>query len=158
MPYDLERVAAEDEITRLIFAYCTGIETGQFDETARLFSEGTWFLNEETPLSGFEAVSGFLHDNVILYDGIPCTRHTVTNIRIDLTEDRRNAHVDSYVTVFQSVPGAAPHIMFQGAYDDTFAAGANGWHFDERRIVTDGTGDMSLHLKGAEAQSVGSPR
>lgn len=156
MAYDTERIVAEDAITRLLFAYCTGIDSGQLDDTARLFSDGTWFLNADTPLSGFDAVAGFLHDNVILYDGVPGTRHTVTNICVDLDGDQRNAHVDSYVTVFQSVPGAAPHIMFQGAYDDTFTLDENGWHFHERRIVTDGTGDMSLHLKGAEAQSVGS--
>jgi SnoaL-like domain len=156
MSYDLERMAAEDAITRLLFAYCTGIDTGQLDDTARLFTDGTWYLNAQTPLSGFEAVSSFLHDKVILYDGVPATRHTVTNIRIDLTDDRRHAHVGSYVTVFQAVPGSVPHIMFQGAYEDTFAVGDNGWHFDERRIITDGTGDMTLHLKGAEAHAVGS--
>jgi len=45
--------------------------------------------------------------------------------------------------------------MFQGAYDDTFLRDDHGWRFDERRIHTDGTGDMSLHLRGADAQAVG---
>jgi hypothetical protein len=155
MSYDLARLEAEDTITRLIFAYCVGIDTGRLDDTARLFSEGTWYLNEDTPLSGFDEVSRFLSDNVILYDGVPGTRHTVSNIVIDLDDDRTSARVRSYVVVFQTVPGGSPHIMFQGAYDDTFALDSKGWHFHERRIRTDGTGDMTLHLRGADAQAVG---
>jgi len=155
MSYDLDRLEAEDAITRLIFAYCTGIDTGRLDDTARLFSNGTWYLNEDTPISGFDAVSSFLNDNVILYDGVPGTRHTVSNIVIDLDDDRRTARARSYVIVFQTVPGNPPHIMFQGAYADIFARGDDGWHFHERRIHADGTGDMTLHLKGADAQAVG---
>jgi hypothetical protein len=154
MTLTLERLHDEDAITRLIFAYCTGIDSGRFDDTARLFTQGTWFLNPETPCAGFEAVSNFLHDNVILYGDVPATRHTVSNIRIDIADDRTSARVRSYVIVFQSAPGAAPHIMFQGAYDDTFARTDGQWHFHERRIETDGTADMSLHLKSV--QPVGS--
>jgi hypothetical protein len=152
---DIDRLKAEDAITRLIYAYCSGIDTGNLDDTARLFSNGTWFLNEDTPLSGFDEVSTFLNDNVILYGGVPGTRHTVSNIVIDLDEAGSAARARSYVIVFQTVPGAAPHIMFQGAYDDTFSWDAKGWRFHERRIQTDGTGDMTLHLKGADAQAVG---
>jgi hypothetical protein len=148
--FDLERLAAEDEITRLLFAYCTGIDTGHLDDTAQLFAEGTWYLNPDSPLTGREDVAGFLHDNVILYAGVPGTRHVVTNIRIDLADDRASARAQSYVIVHQSVPGSAPEIIFQGAYDDTFACSGSGWHFAERRIITDGTGDMSRHLKGAQ--------
>jgi SnoaL-like protein len=155
MNHDLDRHDATDAITRLIFAYCEGIDTGRFDDTARLFSDGTWYLNEDTPISGFNAVASFLHDNVILYDGVPGTRHTVSNIVIDLGDDRRAARARSYVIVFQTVPGNPPHIMFQGAYDDTFARTDGTWHFNERRIHTDGTGDMTLHLKGLQAQAVG---
>lgn len=155
MSYTLDRLEAEDAITRLIFAYCTSIDTGRLDDTARLFSHGTWYLNEDTPISGFDQVSEFLNSNVILYNGVPGTRHTVSNIVIDLDEHGSHAHAQSYVIVFQTVPGNPPHIMFQGAYDDTFARGQDGWHFRERHIQTDGTGEMSLRLKSAEAQAVG---
>ena len=155
MTYDLERIEAEAAITRLIYAYCVGIDTGHLDDTARLFANGTWFLTEDSPISGFRDVSIFLNDSVILYDGVPGTRHTVSNIVIDLSDDRLSAQAGSYVVVFQTVPGSPPHIMFQGAYTDTFLRGSDGWHFHERRIRTDGTGDMSLHLRGTEAQAVG---
>lgn len=155
MDYDLERFAAEHEITQLLYAYCEGIDSGKLDDTARLFTDGTWYLTADTPISGFDQVASFLHDNVILYDDVPATRHTVTNIRIEFADGRASARCRSYVIVFQAVPGTAPHIMFQGTNDDTFACGDNGWHFAERRIQTDGTGDMTLHLKGADAQAVG---
>ena len=41
MRYDLGRLEAEDSITRLIYAYCAGIDTGQLDDTAELFTKGT---------------------------------------------------------------------------------------------------------------------
>lgn len=153
--FDLGRLAAEDEINRLLFAYCTGIDTGRLDDTAKLFAKGTWFLNPDTPLSGSDEVATFLNDSVILYDGVPATRHVVSNIRIELAEDRRSARAQSYVIVFQSLPGKAPAVMFQGAYDDTFAHDGTAWHFDVRRIVTDGTGDMSGHLRGAQPVPAG---
>jgi hypothetical protein len=152
---NLERLAAEDEITRLLFAYCTGIDTGHLDDTAELFERGTWYLTPDTPLSGTEDVARFLHDSVILYAGVPRTRHMVTNIRIDLGGDLATARAQSYVIVYQSVPGSAPEIIFQGAYDDTFAHCGSSWHFTERRILTDGTGDMSRHLKGAQPVPAG---
>ena len=153
--FDLERLAAEDEIARLISAYCTGIDTGHLDDTAQLFAEGTWYLTPDSPLSGTEDVARFLHDNAILYAGVPGTRHVVTNIRIDLAGDRATARAQSYVIVFQAVPGSAPEIIFQGAYDDAFAHSGSSWHFAERRILTDGTGDMSRHLKGAQPVPAG---
>lgn len=52
--FDLGRLAAEDEITQLLFAYCTGIDTGRLDDTAKLFANGTWYLNPDSPLSGAE--------------------------------------------------------------------------------------------------------
>lgn len=156
MTYDLDRVAAEDQITRLLFAYCSGIDDGRLDDMARLFEKGTWFLNDETPFTGFDAVSTFLRENVLLYDGVPATRHAVSNIGIDLAEDRTEAQCRSYVIVYQCVPGSAPQIIFQGAYDDTFACSDGTWHFVERHIITDGTGDMSMHLRGAQAVGSGS--
>src|SRR3954469_8429950 len=112
----LDRIADEKAIARLIYAYCTGIDTGQFDDTARLFEQGAWFLNPQTPFQGAEAVSRFLRENVITYDGVPGTRHVVSNIRTDVADDRASAVSRSYVIVYQTVPGATPQIIFQGAY------------------------------------------
>jgi SnoaL-like domain len=146
----LDRVADEKAIAGLLFAYCTGIDTGRFDDTAKLFERGAWFLNPNTPFRGTESVSRFLWDNVITYEGVPATRHVVSNIRTDVADDRASAVSRSYVIVYQAVPGATPEIIFQGAYHDTFARTDGEWHFVERHIETDGTGDMSRHLKGAQ--------
>ena len=146
----LARIEDEAEITRILYEYCVGIDSGRFDDTARLFAHGTWFLDPDTPRTGFEAVSAFLHDDVICYGDTPKTRHTMSNIRIDVADDRRTARCRSYLVVFQAIPGRPPHIMFQGAYDDTFHRVDGTWFFDERRIEADGTGDMSLHLRSAQ--------
>lgn len=151
MPDFAHRLEDEHAIIQLLYAYSAGIDSGQFDDTARLFEHGTWFLNPDTPCSGTEAVAEFLHSSVILYGSVPGTRHTNSNARIDIADDRSTATCRSYVVVFQTVPGHAPHIMFQGAYDDTFARTDGQWQFYERRIETDGTGDMALHLKSVQA-------
>ncbi|HEY2204455.1 MAG TPA: nuclear transport factor 2 family protein [Pseudonocardia sp.] len=155
MAHTLERLDAEDQITRLIHAYCTGIDTGNLDDTAQLFTDGTWYLNPDTPFTGFAAVSGFLRDNVLLYDGVPATRHTITNIRIDVADGPEGvgdtARANCYVAVYQAAPGRAPEVIFVGSYDDTFArdAGTGRWRFADRVINTLGVGDMSRHLRAA---------
>jgi hypothetical protein len=151
MDFTEDRLRAEDEITRLLFEYCSSIDTGRLDDTARLFEKGSWYLNPDTPFQGIRDMAGFLWENVILYDGVPKTRHVVSNIRIDIDADRpTSARSRSYVIVYQCVEGSVPQIIFQGAYDDTFVRDGQAWRFMDRRIITDGIGDMSKHLKSAQ--------
>jgi hypothetical protein len=144
------RLIAEDAIKRIIYRYCTGIDSGQLDKTAQLFTHGTWFLNPDQPIAGFKAVSEFLNNNVMLYDGVPKTRHCVSNTVVDLDEDLRSARAQSNVIVYQTVQPRMPEIIFQGGYKDTFHQIEGVWFFNERHICTDGIGDMSRHLKTAK--------
>jgi hypothetical protein len=150
MTTTVERLEAENAITRLMHAYCTGIDTGRLDDTARLFERGTWRISADVALTGFEAASAFAWDKVILYAGVPATRHCISNIVIDLDADGRSATARSYVVVHQAVPGNAPEVIFLGHYEDTFSS-EGGWHFTERIIHCDGTGDISRHLRGSLA-------
>jgi hypothetical protein len=145
--FDLETLKTEHEITRLLHEYCAGVDTGRLGDTARLFEKGSWFVTPEIALTGTKAVQDVFEANIILYDGVPRTRHVLTNIRIDLSDDRTTARAFSYLVVHQAMPGEMPAIIFQGAYDDTFRCTDGAWHFHERHLQTDGIGDMSKHLR-----------
>lgn len=144
-----QRWLAEDAISRVVFGYATGIDSGNLNDTAHLFSHGAWFVNPDQPFRGFDEVADFLWTNVILYDGVPRTRHCISNLVIDLEENGLKATARSNVMVYQAVPSQVPGIIFQGGYRDSFHVVDGQWFFDERHIVTDGIGDFSYHLKSA---------
>jgi len=148
MDFQQQRIA-EDNISRVVFGYATGIDSGNLDDTARLFSHGAWFVNPDQPFRGFDEVSEFLWSNVILYNGVPRTRHCISNLVINLDSSGVKANAHSNVMVYQTVPDQLPGIIFQGGYKDSFLLVDGQWYFDERHIVTDGIGDMSYHLKSA---------
>ena len=50
--YDMERLVAEAEIARLMYAHCEGVDLGRFEETARLYADGTWYASPGQPLDG----------------------------------------------------------------------------------------------------------
>jgi len=141
------RLAAKESVTRLILAYCSEIDAGRLDGMAELFSKGTWYPSPRTPLKGRDQVAAFLNTNVILYDGVPRTRHVTTNIRVDLAEDGKSASAESYMIIYQSAPGSGPQIIVQGAYADKFFLDDGQWFFDERHVTTDGMGDTSNHIR-----------
>ena len=94
---------------------------------------------------GAAAVRAVL-DNVIIYDGVPNTRHLMSNVRIDVGEGGESATARCCITVMQCVPGDFPlQAIFIGTYHDKLRKHAGHWQFTERVIVPDLVGDMSRH-------------
>ncbi|MBY4277153.1 nuclear transport factor 2 family protein [Rhodococcus fascians] len=145
--HDVARLVSEADITGLIIEYCSSIDDGDFARTGKLFEKGVWFYDPDSPITGAGAAEEFLEGLVVLYDGVPKTRHTLSNFRIDVSEDNNTAAAKANVVVFQAAPDSIPQIIFQGAYDDTFIREDGVWRFDERRFSCDGIGDLSRHLK-----------
>ena len=85
-------------------------------------------------------------DNVIIYDGIPNTRHLMSNVQIAVGEGGKSASARCCITVMQAVPGDFPlQAIFIGTYHDKLLKRAGRWQFTERVIVPDLVGDMSRH-------------
>ncbi len=146
----IARIEAREAVTRLIHAYCTTLDDGRLDDTADLFTDGVWRPGPTLALTGRDEVAEFLHANIILYaDGTTGTRHVVSNICIDLDEHGRSAIARSYVIVYQSIDRAQPHIIFQGRYEDSFSCRGGVWLFTERRVLPDGFGDLTRHMRSA---------
>ncbi len=149
MAVDFDRLVDDLEISRLLADYCASYDAGQWHEIARLFERGVRYVSDGVGLSGPANINAFLESSIRLYDGVPQPRHVLSNVRIDVSDDRTSAQSESVVIVFQVMPGEAPRILIQAAYHDKFVRSGSSWSFAERRATVDGTGDLSTNFNAA---------
>jgi hypothetical protein len=113
-----------------------------------MFAHGVFGGEGDAVVRGREAVESIFHATVQLYDnGTPCTKHVTTNIRIELDDASGTAVSNSYVTVFQALPGLSLQPIVAGRYRDLFERHDGVWRFAERHFTTDLVGDVSRHLR-----------
>jgi 3-phenylpropionate/cinnamic acid dioxygenase small subunit len=140
MPSDVEA------ITALIMAYAERVDAGDLDGVAALFAHATWRSpGRAVPLRGVDEVRR-AYDAVILYDGVPCTRHVVTNLVVEVTAPDQ-ARARSYFTVFQARPELPLQVIISGRYQDAFTLAHGAWRFTDRLILPDLIGDLRHHLR-----------
>lgn len=138
-----------EAIRALIHEYAELIDLGELDAVAALFAYGTWSSpGRGTPLRGTEQVRR-AYDGVILYDGIPCTKHVISNVTIEIADDRATATASSYFTVLQGRPDFPLQAIIAGRYNDRFEHVDGRWRFADRQIIPDLIGDLSRHLRDA---------
>ena len=136
-----------EAIRALIHRYAELIDLGELDAVAALFTHGTWSSpGRGIPLQGAEQVRR-AYDGVILYDGIPSTKHVISNVTIDIAHDRTTATARSYFTVLQGRPDFALQPVIAGRYHDRFDRVDDSWRFADRQIIPDLIGDLSHHLR-----------
>jgi 3-phenylpropionate/cinnamic acid dioxygenase small subunit len=105
-------------------------------------------------VSGRDAVEKMLRDNLVVYDdGTPRTKHVTTNVAIEVDEEAGTAVARSYFTVLQALPDLALQPIVSGRYRDRFERHEGRWRFVERRVQTDLVGDVSGHLRRADADA-----
>jgi 3-phenylpropionate/cinnamic acid dioxygenase small subunit len=139
-------VSDRDDITRLLHVYAERVDAGDFAGVAELFVGASYrTAGIDGELTG-DDVGTVMARTVKLYDGVPRTKHVVTNVIVDLDEDGATAAARSYFTVVPPPPGQAPAIIVTGRYHDRFARTDGTWHFTDRLIHIDQTGDLSAHL------------
>jgi hypothetical protein len=139
--------AAKAAILRLMNEYTYLIDTGDLEGFASLFEHASFHVlgDPNGPISGKVEVRGLLQ-NVTMYDGIPHTKHVMTNVQIDVDESGSTASAQSYVTVFQALAPDFPlQAIFIGHYHDVFTKAAEVWRFQSRIISPDLIGDLSRH-------------
>lgn len=134
-------MSAEREILQLMNDYCYAIDSGDLATFGRLMQHAEWIAEGKKP--GKESQS-----NLILYaDGTPRTKHRISNISIQVEEDRDLATARSYVTVYQQTDAFPLQAIFSGDYFDEFQRVGGSWRFTRREIRNSLIGDMSAHLK-----------
>ena len=134
-------------ILRLMNEYTYLIDSGDVEGFAGLFEHASFHVLGDPGgvLNGKEEVLGLLK-NVTMYDGIPHTKHVMTNVQIDVDDSGNSATAQSYVTVFQALPPDFPlQAIFIGHYHDVFERADGEWRFRSREISPDLIGDLSRH-------------
>ena len=140
MPSDVEAISA------LVMTYAERIDAGDLDGVTALFAHATWRSSVRVePLRGVAEVRR-AYDGVLLYDGVPGTRHVVTNLVVEIESPDR-AQARSTFTVFQARPDFPLQPVICGRYHDTFERVAGAWRFADRLIVPELIGDLSRHLR-----------
>ena len=132
---------SEKAILQLMNEYCFAIDSGDLVAFGILFAHAEWIAEGKRP--GKESAN-----NLIIYaDGTPRTKHSISNIRIDIDERNGNATAHSYVTVWQQTDDFPLQAIFAGDYFDEFARVKGEWRFTKRELINSLIGDMSAHLK-----------
>lgn len=143
---DFDRALAVEEITRLLLRYPEAVDRGDFAAVGRLF--GGARLGDSEPMTAQQFEDTWRKVVLTYEDGLPCTKHVITNIDIVFDEGFKTAHARSYYTVLQARPEFDPKIqvIIAGTYNDTFERDGQGWRWIERREHADLLGDLRHHV------------
>lgn len=139
---------AERSILNLLFTYAERVDAGDFDGVSRLFDGAQVFMaGPDQPAVPGSMVGAVMARFVKVYDGIPRTKHLVTNSIID-ADGPSSAVARSQFTVLQDVPGVLPlQVVASGRYHDRFVTDDGvTWRFVERVMLVDAHGNVSAHL------------
>lgn len=134
-------MSSEREILGLMNMYCYAIDTGDLEALGRLLEHAEWIAEGKKATPETSA-------NIILYaNGTPRTRHTTSNVALEIDEANGTAKGRCYVTVFQQTPDFPLQPIFSGDYYDEFERVDGQWRFTKREIRNSLIGDMSAHLE-----------
>ena len=138
-------------IENLIAKYAELVDDGDFAGVGALLADAT-FTGSAGSVTGGEAIEKMLRESLIVYDdGTPRTKHVTTNVAIEVDEEAGTAVSRAYFTALQAAPDLALQPIVSGRYQDRFARRDGEWRFVERRVRTDLVGDVSHHLRPADA-------
>lgn len=135
------------QIERLLYVYAERLDEGDLAGVAELFADAVYRSDRGGEYHGAEAVLAMLRATVILHDGTPRSKHVITNVTIDVDDDRDTARARSYYTVLQAADGLPLQPVIAGRYRDAFERRAGIWRFSERFIHVDLVGDLNLHVR-----------
>jgi ketosteroid isomerase-like protein len=139
------------DVERLIYEYAAGVDAGDFERVAKLFSHATYRAaagKDVAVFTGAEQVQKCFEGMVIRHeDGTPSTKHVTTNVIVEAEGD--TAWAKSYFSVLQARPDLPLQVIVAGRYEDRFERHAGEWRFADRFILTDLVGNLKYHLTTA---------
>jgi len=137
---------ARAAIAALVAAYAERLDAGDLGGVAALFARAT-FRSAAAPervLQGTAQVRRMLHP-VRLYDGVPRTRHVLSNLQIDLAGGEARSRCD--FTVLQATDRLPLQPILAGRYHDAFVRSDDAWWFADRLVLPDLAGNLSHHYR-----------
>jgi len=160
-----DRALATEHIRRIILSYPELIDRGDVAGVARLLA-GVRFGSatgrnapvipvDELATRTADEVRQLYRNAVIFYDdGLPHTKHLISNIDISFSVDGQTASSRSHYAVLQALDGFPLQLIIAGRYEDVFEATAGGWRLAIRREYADLIGDLSRHVTSATAHGL----
>ena len=135
-----------DAIAALVYRYAELLDRADLDGVAALFAAASLRSTRHALVRrGYDAALALYRGTVILYDGMSCTQHVITNLAIDLDGDAAAARC--HFSVLQARPELPLQVILSGRYHDRFAKADGGWQFADRLILVDQVGDLRRHAR-----------
>ena len=78
-------------IKNIVLSYVELLDLGDLDGLSSLFARATVHTQGGAPISGAAAFKEFIQSSVQFYDGIPATKHVVSNVIVEIDEERHAA-------------------------------------------------------------------
>jgi len=139
-------------IKNLIYLYAQHIDNGDFDSVATMFDGGRIIavdaLGREVSIEGSAAVLALYQSFTRIYpdNNTPHTLHLTSNVVVEVEDTGTRACATSIALVFQAVEDFPLQPVIGVRYSDIFTRESAGWRFEQRRIETRLSGDLSRHL------------
>jgi ketosteroid isomerase-like protein len=136
------------EIMNLIYSYPDRIDAGDFAGVGELFADAVIDMDDGQTLSGRADIQAYFERWTRRYDddGTPHTRHCINNPIVDIDEERDEAVVRYYITVFQRTEEFPLQPVWSNKYEDRLRRADGRWRFARRRGYSHLPGDVSHHL------------
>jgi hypothetical protein len=151
------RAQSTEEIRRIILSYPDLVDRGDIAGVSRLLDgvrmcNANGILAPEVPESEIPTFTADevrnMYSGVIFYeDGLPHTKHVITNIDIWFTDDGQKAASRCFYTVLQGFDDFPLQVIIAGRYEDAFTHDGTAWRLRIRREYADLVGDLSRHVK-----------
>jgi hypothetical protein len=146
-----DRAKATEEIRRILFGYPECIDKGDIDGLVKLFTgvkrpsrDGS---GELRALTADEVREMYSSSNRYYEDGLPHTKHLITNVDIWFSNDNRTANARSYYVVLQSLKDFPLQIICTGRYEDEYEFDGTKWKLTVQTVHDcDLIGDMTHHV------------
>jgi 3-phenylpropionate/cinnamic acid dioxygenase small subunit len=141
-------VSDRDDISALVYRYAELLDAGDLDAVTDMFTDASWRSAATGAVLTTREEVRAVYDRVILYDGVPRTRHLMDNLIVDVDDGADEASGRCYYTVLQGGEPGAPIVpILSGRYLDRYRRGPDGWRFADREFHIDLAGDLSRHFR-----------
>ena len=144
---------ARAAITALVHGYAERVDAGDLAGVAALFADATYGAAGGPVRHGADEVLAALRAAIVLHDGVPRTKHVVTNLIVEVDEAAGTASARSYFTVLQATATLPLQPILAGRYLDRFRRTVDGWRFADRRIHLDLVGELREHVRSTRSSS-----
>jgi len=144
------RCCDEQAVAKVLYTYAERIDAGDFEGLGDLFADAV-ITFEESPgrvVRGRDEARQMYEQFTRRYpdNGTPHTRHMITNVIVDVSDDGERATSRASFTVLQRTDSFPLQPVIVGRYRDELAKSDGRWHFTSRHMLSDHVGDLSQHM------------